>query len=77
MDHIIKVPLHFVHIWGIEFVLNVIVMYAVSSYAPRKNMYEITDVGAVDLTEWKYAKPLAAVLVIITLIIYITLGNNG
>ena len=76
MDHILKVPIHFIHIWGIEFILNIIVMYAVSSFSPRKNMYEITDVGAVDLTEWKYAKPLAAVLVVITLIIYITLGNN-
>jgi len=73
--YILKVDLHFVHIWGIEFVLNIIVMYAVSMFFPRKNDFQIQDVGLINLTEWKFAKPVSLVLIVITLTIYILLGN--
>lgn len=68
--------IHFIHLWGIEFVMNVVIMHVVSYYFPRKNMYEVTDVGAVDLTTWKYTKPVSIALCAITLLIYILLGNN-
>ena len=68
--------IHFIHLWGIEFVLNVLIMYAVSRFYPRKNMYEVTDVGAVNLTEWKYTKPVSIGLCAITILIYVLLGNN-
>ena len=77
MDYVIKVELHFVHIWGIEFILNVIVMHVVSMLYPRKNPFTIQDVGAVELVPWKYAKVLGAILIIITLLIYVLLGNMG
>ena len=69
--------IHFVHLWGIEFVLNVAIMYGVSHFVPRSNMYEITDVKAVDLTTWKYTKPVSIALCVITILIYILLGNNS
>jgi len=75
MDMIIKVDLHFVHIWGIEFILNIIVMHIVSMFYPRTNMFEITDVGAVEMEEWKYAKPMSIFLVVVTVVIYIILGT--
>lgn len=68
--------IHFVHLWGIEFLINVGIMYTVSHFYPRKNMYEVTDVGAVDLSNWKYTKPVSIALCGITLLIYILLGNN-
>lgn len=67
--------LHFVHVWGIEFVLNVAVMHLVSMYYPRKNPFVIEDAGVLNLEQWKYAKGLSIALVAITLIIYILLGN--
>ena len=75
LNFILKVDLHFVHIWGIEFVLNVVVMHLVSMIYRRKNPYVITDVGAVDLVPWKYAKLLSACLIGVTLLLYILLGN--
>ena len=75
MNFVIEVDLHFVHIWGIEFVLNVIVMHLVSSFSPRTNTFTITDVGAVEMVQWKYAKPLSWALVVVTVLIYILLGN--
>jgi len=76
MYYVIEVNMHFIHIWGIEFVLNILVMHIFSRIYPRTNMYEITDVGAVDLTEWKHAKTFAIVLVVITILIYALLGSN-
>lgn len=77
MYFFIQVEMHFVHIWGLEFVLNVIVMHLVSMVYKRKNPFVMTDAGIVDLTQWKYAKALSAFLVIATIIIYIFLGNAG
>lgn len=77
MYFVLKVELHFVHIWGIEFVLNVIVMHAVSRRFPRKNMFEIVDSKVVDITEWKYAKVLGMALVIATIGIFVMFGNIG
>ena len=75
-NFIIKVDLHYVHIWGIEFVLNVMVMYLVSMKFPRTNSFKITDVGVVDLVQWKYAKGFSVFLVVATLAIYVFLGSN-
>lgn len=74
---ILKVDLHFVHIWGIEFVLNVAVMHLVSLVYRRKNPFTIQDVGILDMKQWKYAKGMSIFLVVITLVIYIFLGNVG
>jgi len=75
MDHVLQVELHFVHIWGIEFVLNVAVMHLVSMFYPRTNPFVIEDAGILNLEQWKYAKGLSIFLVAITLVIYILLGN--
>lgn len=72
---VLKVDLHFVHIWGLEFVLNIAVMHAVSRFYPPEKSFSITDVGVVDLQQWKYAKALSIVLTVVTLGIYIWLGN--
>lgn len=69
--------IHFVHLWGIEFVLNVALMLGLSHFFPRKNHYEIRDVGAVDLVSWKYTKAMSIGLCAITLLIYILLGSNS
>lgn len=73
---ILKVDVHFIHIWGIEFVLNVIIMFAVSHYYPRKNFGIRTAPIKMDMIHWKYAKHLSAVLVFVTILIYIMLGQN-
>ena len=64
--------IHFVHIWGIEFVLNFIIMIAVSHYFPTgKVVIELTK----DSSEpWKWAKLMGLVLVIITVLIYYLLS---
>lgn len=73
---IFKVDIHFVHIWGIEFVLNLIVMFGVSYFYPAHKNFNQKDLHVVDLKEWKYTKPMAFVLFIVTILIYILLGIN-
>ncbi|MCB0568499.1 MAG: solute:sodium symporter family transporter [Phaeodactylibacter sp.] len=74
---ILKVNLHFVHIWGLEFVLNLVVMHLVSVIYPPKNSFSIQDVGVVDLAQWKYTRSMSIFLVVITLAIYVFLGSVG
>ena len=72
---ILQVDMHFVHIWGLEFILNIIVMHLVSLAYPPRHPFTIRDVGVVDMEQWKYARALSIVLVLVTLGIYIWLGN--
>lgn len=75
MYFILKVDIHFVHIWGIEFVLNLVVMHTVSFFYPVKQKFIMTDAHKLDLTEWSFAKPLSLILIIVTVFIYVWLGN--
>ncbi len=64
--------IHFVHIWGIEFVLNFAIMILVSKAFP-------TDKVVVELTKdssepWKYSRFLGLALVLITVLIYYLLS---
>lgn len=72
-----QVDMHYVHIWGIEFVLNIGVMLLVSHFYPRTNAFSITNIGVVDVTQWKYAKGFSIFLVVATLAVYILLGHVG
>ena len=77
MTFILQVDLHFVHVWGIEFVLNVATMLIVSHFLPVQPGFEPTEPGVVSLAEWKYARSLGVVLVVLTIGIYLWLGQAG
>ncbi|BDD08105.1 solute:sodium symporter family transporter [Fulvitalea axinellae] len=72
---VFKVDIHFVHIWGIEFLLNMGVMFAVSAIVPNKKTKEEKQPPAVDMTHWRFAKPLAFVLCALTVAVYVWLGQ--
>lgn len=74
---ILKIDLHFIHNWGIEFVLNVLIMFAVSYYYPRKNFSIRTAPLKVEMVPWRYTPHLSITLVVVTIMIYILLGQNG
>ena len=71
---IFPINIHFVHIWGIEFILNMLVMFGVSYFYPNTNKFKPSDIGPVDLYPWKYARHLGLLLVVLTIAIYIWLG---
>lgn len=73
---ILKVDIHFVHIWGIEFLINLAVMFGVSHFYPSGKTFKEEDLHILDMKEWKYAKQMSIALCAITLLIYVLLGNN-
>ena len=72
---IFKVDLHFVHVWGIEFLLNMTVMAFISYFVPKEKPFQIKDLHIVEMKGWKYTQSFSAFLVIATLLIYILMGN--
>lgn len=74
---IFKVDLHFIHIWGIEFLLNILIMFMVSYFYPINKEFKIENLKIVDLNEWKYTKQLSIVLCLVTILIYVLLGKNS
>lgn len=71
---ILKIDLHFVHVWGIEFVLNIATMYFVTFFFPGKAHTQSRVADVVSMEKWKYAKILGFILVALTIGIYILLG---
>jgi SSS family solute:Na+ symporter len=74
---IIDTGIHFVHIWGIMFLGMIIIMYIVSYFYPVKSYFNMEDAHVVDLHEWKYAKPVAIIIIAITVSIYIFLWGSS
>jgi SSS family solute:Na+ symporter len=74
-NYLLEVDLHFVHLWGIEFVLNIGVMHAVSALRPPIARFLIEDAGKVDIKPWKHARAFSAFLVVFTIVLYLLLGN--
>jgi len=73
--YILRLDLHFVHLWGIEFILNLLVMHLGSWIRPRQHRFKIQDAGVLDLKPWRYAKGFSLFLVAFTVILYLVLGN--
>ena len=73
---ILKTDIHFVNIWGIEFLINLAVMFGVSYFYPQDKEFKATDLHILDMKEWKYTKHLSIALCFVTLLIYILLGQN-
>jgi SSS family solute:Na+ symporter len=71
----LEVQLHFVHLWGIEFVLNLAVMHLVSVRWPQSRKFVMEDAKKVNLQPWKAARPFSIFLVVFTIILYLLLGN--
>ncbi len=77
VNFIMEAPLHFVHIWGIEFVLNLLIMHLVSIRYPRTSVFEIEDKGFVDMLPWKYTTLASIILTVVTILIYIVFGFSS
>ena len=59
---ILKVDLHFIHIWGIEFLLNMLIMFIFSYFF--KNVKPKMNIKITKQTKWKYSKQLSYTLIL-------------
>ena len=62
---------HFLHVMAILFVFNVLLMLLIGKLYPRDTDYVQEYTKQVDITQWKYAKPVGLLVVIIVVSTYI------
>jgi SSS family solute:Na+ symporter len=72
---IIDTGIHFVHLFGIMFLIMIATMYIVSYFYPVSKIFKVHDARVIDLKEWKYAKHAAVVIAALTISIYLLLGS--
>ena len=71
----IVASLHEFHFLGIVFTWLVIMMLVIGELKPSEKEFVQVDVKAVDMTPWKFAKPIGLVLIILVLLIYATFAD--
>lgn len=71
------IPVHYLHIYGILFIICLLIMFVSAKIAPRKELYVQKDAKAVDLTPWKYAKPVSGIVVTTLIYIYTVFSPIG
>lgn len=71
------VTLHFIHLYAVLFVIEVGIMMVCGRLAPRRTAWSFTPNAQVDMTPWRFAKPLALTLfscVVATYLVFSPLG---
>ena len=71
------VTLHFIHLYAVLFVIEVGIMLVCGWLRPRETAWQFTRNEQVDMTEWRFAKPLAVTLfscVVATYLLFSPLG---
>jgi SSS family solute:Na+ symporter len=71
----IVASLHEFHFLGIVFSWLLILMLVIGEVKPRETEFVQEDVGAVDMTPWRFAKPVGLLLILIVFIIYISFAD--
>ena len=69
-------PIHYLYAMAVLFPIELLIMWYLNKYRPGEE-YEIHDVGAVDLTPWKYRHVVSIVGLIIAVAIYILFSPLG
>lgn len=67
--------MHEFHFLGIVFSWLLILMLIIGEISPRETEFVQVDVGAVDMTPWKFARPAGLLLILIVFTIYITFAD--
>ncbi|MCT4621639.1 MAG: solute:sodium symporter family transporter [Marinisporobacter sp.] len=68
---------HFLYVLGVLFPVNVLIMLAVGKIMPRETAFVQEYTKQVDITPWKYAKPVAFVVVAMMVAIYAVFSKIG
>jgi SSS family solute:Na+ symporter len=71
------VPVHFLHLYAILFVLEVAMMLAIGMRHPRQEEATIRQTAEVDLTPWAYAQPCALTLLSCVAALYVVFSPVG
>jgi len=70
-------PIHFLHLYAILFVIEVIMMLGMGLWRPRLSPAPLPLEAMVDLTPWAYGKPCAVTLLSCVVALYVTFSPMG
>jgi SSS family solute:Na+ symporter len=62
---------HFLHVMGILFVLNIVIMLIIGKVKPRTEAFTLQYTNQVDITPWKHLKIVGLSIIVIVVGIYI------
>lgn len=71
------VQIHFLHLYAILFLVEVIIMVTVGLLAPKESVWTYENKHQVDLTPWHFAKPVAVTLVSLVIGLYLLFSPIG
>ncbi|MEM7459057.1 MAG: solute:sodium symporter family transporter [Pseudomonadota bacterium] len=71
------VTLHFLHLYAILFVIEVSIMLAAGRIAPRESAWTIPNAAKVNLTPWRFARPVAFSLMSCVVGLYVVFSPLG
>lgn len=71
------VTIHFLHQYAILFVIEVGIMLAIGRWKPRKQAWQFSSNSKVDMTPWRFARPLAVTLFSCVVGIYLLFSPIG
>jgi len=71
------ITLHFLHQYAILFAVEVAIMLTLGYLRPRETAWKFTLNAKVDLTPWRFARPLAATLFSCVIALYLLFSNVG
>jgi len=66
---------NFLHIMGVIFVLAILIMFVISYFKPRETAYVQVYTKQVDITNWKYLKPIGFIICAMVVALYIYFAN--
>ena len=69
-------PIHYLYAMAVLFPIELLIMWYLNKYHPAEE-YEIRDVGAVDLTPWKYSKLVSVIVIVCVLLVYLAFSPLG
>lgn len=75
-NFILKLDIHFFHLVGILFVINIAVMLLIGHFKPMETPYEEVYTKQVDIEPWAYVKPVSLIITLLSLTMYIFMANN-
>jgi SSS family solute:Na+ symporter len=71
------VTLHFLHLYAVLFFAEVAIMLACGALAPREQPWRFVRREAVDMAEWRFARPLAGTLLSCVVGVYLLFSPLG
>ena len=71
------ITLHFLHQYAVLFVVEVAIMLAAGQWRPRAEPWQYVRRDLVDLTPWRYAKPVAFTLLSAVVFLYLLFSQVG